>query len=95
MQKLILARELSGAPQLVVAAHPTYGLDVSATALTHDLLLAQRERGAGVLMVSEDLDELLKLADRVAVLFAGRLVGVVDAEAASAGELGLMMTGAA
>lgn len=95
VQKLILARELSGAPQLVVAAHPTYGLDVSATALTHDLLLAQRERGAGVLMVSEDLDELLKLADRVAVLFAGRLVGVVDAEAASAGELGLMMTGAA
>lgn len=93
VQKLILARELSGDPRLVVAAHPTYGLDVSAAALTHNLLLQQRERGAGVLLVSEDLDELLKLADRIAVLFAGKLMGIVDAETADREHLGLMMAG--
>ena len=93
VQKLILARELSGDPKLVVAAHPTYGLDVSAAALTHNLLLRQRERGAGVLLVSEDLDELLKLADRIAVLFAGKLMGIVDAETADREQLGLMMAG--
>ncbi len=94
VQKLILARELSGQPRLVIAAHPTYGLDVNATALTHDLLLKQRERGAGVLLLSEDLDELLKISDRIAVLFAGRIVAVVKAEDAKREELGLMMAGA-
>ena len=93
VQKLILARELSGNPKMVVAAHPTYGLDVSAAALTHNLLLQQRERGAGVLLVSEDLDELLKLADRIAVLFAGKLMGIVNAETADREQLGLMMAG--
>lgn len=95
VQKLILARELAGQPRLVVAAHPTYGLDVSAAALTHNLLLAQRERGAGVLLISEDLDELLKLSDRVAVLFGGKLMDIRDAEAASAEALGLLMAGVA
>ena len=95
VQKIILARELSGNPKLVVAAHPTYGLDVSAAALTHNLLLQQRERGAGVLLVSEDLDELLKLADRIVVLFAGTVMGVVDAATADRERLGLMMAGVA
>jgi simple sugar transport system ATP-binding protein len=93
VQKLILARELSGQPKLVVAAHPTYGLDVSATALTHELLLKQREHGAGVLLVSEDLDELFKLSDRIAVMFAGQVVAVVNAEQANREELGLLMAG--
>ena len=89
-----LARELAGEPKLVVAAHPsTYGLDVSAAALTHNLLLEQRERGAGVLLVSEDLDELLQLSDRILVLFAGRVIDVVDAETADREQLGLMMAG--
>ena len=95
VQKVILARELAGAPKLVVASHPTYGLDVSATGLTHELLLEQRERGAGVLLVSEDLEELLKLCDRIAVLFAGRLMGIVDAEGADREQLGLLMAGSA
>jgi general nucleoside transport system ATP-binding protein len=95
VQKLILARELSGEPRLVVAAHPTYGLDVQATTTTHNLLLAQRERGAGVLIVSEDLDELLKLSDRVAVLFSGRLIGVAAAAETTPEALGLWMTGVA
>lgn len=93
VQKVILARELSGEPKLVVASHPTYGLDVSATALTHELLLKQRERGAAVLLVSEDLDELFKLSDRIAVMFAGHVVAVVDAESANLEEIGLMMAG--
>lgn len=93
VQKVILARELSGEPKLVVAAHPSYGLDVSATALTHDLMLKQRERGAAVLLVSEDLDELLKLADRIAVLFDGQLMGIVDAASTSREDIGLLMAG--
>lgn len=92
VQKLILARELAGEPRLVVAAHPTYGLDVGATALTHDLLLRQRERGAGVLLVSEDLDELLQLADRILVLSQGEVAGIVDAREADREGLGLLMT---
>ncbi|MEX2541871.1 MAG: ABC transporter ATP-binding protein [Trueperaceae bacterium] len=93
VQKLILARELSGEPRLVVAAHPTYGLDVGATALTHDLLLRQRERGAAVLLVSEDLDELLQLADRILVMAQGRVAGIVSASAADRERLGLLMAG--
>ncbi len=93
VQKVILARELAGEPILVVASHPTYGLDVSATALTHELMLAQHARGAGVLLVSEDLDELLTLADRILVLFDGRAMGVLVTEAASSEQLGMMMAG--
>jgi general nucleoside transport system ATP-binding protein len=93
VQKVILARELSGEPKLVVAAHPTYGLDVSATALTHELLLKQRERGAAVLLVSEDLDELFKLSDRIAVMFAGQVVAVLETGTANRETIGLMMAG--
>ena len=93
VQKLILARELEGEPRLVVASHPTYGLDVSAAAATHRSLLAQRDRGAGVLLVSEDLDELIKLADRILVLFEGRSMGVVAGDDADAHRIGLMMAG--
>jgi simple sugar transport system ATP-binding protein len=93
IQKLILARELEGEPVLIVAAHPTYGLDVGATELTHRVLAEQRERGAGILLVSEDLDELLRLSNRIAVLFAGEIMGVVDAEEADFETLGRMMVG--
>jgi general nucleoside transport system ATP-binding protein len=95
IQKVILARELSGKPGVIVAAHPTYGLDVGATERTHDLLLEGRNRGAGVLLVSEDLDEILHLADRIMVLFAGEVMGIVAAEGADRERLGLMMAGAA
>jgi simple sugar transport system ATP-binding protein len=95
VQKVILARELAGDPRLVVASHPTYGLDVSAAGLTHELLLEQRERGAGVLLVSEDLEELFMLSDRIAVLFAGRVMGIVDATEVDRDLIGLMMAGVA
>jgi ABC-type uncharacterized transport system ATPase subunit len=93
IQKVILARELNGAPGVIVAAHPTYGLDVGATEQTHRLLTEQRDRGAGVLLVSEDLDELLRLSNRIAVLFAGQIMGIVDADGADREQLGLMMAG--
>lgn len=93
VQKLILARELSGQPKVIIAAHPTYGLDVSATQLTHRRLLEQRQAGAGILLVSEDLDELLHLSDRIAVLFAGKLLGIVSGNEATRASLGLLMAG--
>lgn len=93
VQRLILAREFSGDPWLIVAAHPTSGLDVSATEQIHSLLLNRRERSAGILLVSEDLDEILALSDRIAVIYEGRIVGIVPAAAATRERLGLMMTG--
>jgi simple sugar transport system ATP-binding protein len=93
IQKLILGRELSTTPSLIVAAHPTSGLDVSATEQIHALLLRRRRQGSAVLLVSEDLDEILMLSDRVAVLFSGEVVGFVDAPEADRERIGLMMTG--
>jgi len=94
IQRLVLARELCGAPRLVIAAHPTYGLDVGATEQIRQVLLDQRARGAGILLISEDLDEILQLSDRVLVLCAGRVMGTLDADRADVGEIGLMMAGA-
>ncbi|MGH2820214.1 MAG: heme ABC transporter ATP-binding protein, partial [Actinomycetota bacterium] len=72
---------------------PTAGLDVGATEAIHRILLEQRDAGMGVLLISEDLDELMMICDRIAVLYEGRVVGVVDAEGADRERLGLMMTG--
>jgi ABC-type uncharacterized transport system ATPase subunit len=94
IQKLILGREISGEHSLLVAAHPTYGLDVGATEYIRGLLLALREKGKAVLLVSEDLEEIFELADRVAVMFGGKIVGVVDREAANVEEVGMWMAGA-
>jgi ABC-type uncharacterized transport system ATPase subunit len=94
LQKLILARELSSRPSLMVAMHPTRGLDVGATEAVRRLLLEQRDSGAGILLISEDLHELLSMSDRIAVLYEGRVVGVVESEVARVEELGLMMAGA-
>jgi len=92
IQRVILARELSAQPAVIVAAHPTYGLDVGATQQIHRLLLHRRDSGLGVLLVSEDLDEILALSDRVGVMFGGELVAVVPANT-SKETIGLMMTG--
>ena len=93
IQKLILSRELSERPTLIVAAHPTSGLDVSATEQIHTLLLRRRQEGAAILLVSEDLDEILALSDRIAVLFSGEIVGVVPGAEADRERIGLMMAG--
>jgi simple sugar transport system ATP-binding protein len=91
LQRVILAREISGQPVLLIAVQPTRGLDVGAIEGVHRLLLAQREAGAAILLVSEELEELLSLSDRVAVIYEGRLMGeVCNPEVET---VGLMMTG--
>ena len=95
IQKVLLARELSSRPRLLVASSPTSGLDVGATDTVRGLLLEAAGRGVGILLISEDLDEILALADRIAVLYNGRIRGVVERQNAHVEELGLMMAGAA
>ena len=93
IQKLLLARELSAEPEVLVVAQPTAGLDVGATEAIRRLLLEQRDAGVAVLLVSEDLDELLSVCDRIAVMYEGRVMGVIEAEEAERDQLGLMMAG--
>ncbi|MCA9943720.1 MAG: ABC transporter ATP-binding protein [Anaerolineales bacterium] len=93
LQKVILAREISSEPTLMVAVQPTRGLDVGAIEAIQTLLLEQRENGTAVLLISEELEELLALSDRIAVIFDGRIMGIVDSDKADIKELGLMMTG--
>jgi ABC-type uncharacterized transport system ATPase subunit len=94
LQRLLLGRELSGAPDVVVASQPTRGLDVSGVRAIQRLLVQQRDEGTAVLVVSEDLDELLALADRILVMVEGRVVGAFDARATSRVEIGEAMMGA-
>ena len=93
IQKVILARELSENPGLIIAVHPTYGLDIGATEQVRQVLLAQRERGAAILLISEDLEEIMTLSDRILVLFNGEVMGILDAESANIEKIGLMMAG--
>jgi ABC-type uncharacterized transport system ATPase subunit len=93
LQKLILAREISCSPGLMVAMQPTRGLDVGAIEAIQRLLLEQRENGTALLLISEELEELLSLSDRIAVIYEGELVGVDDAADANLETIGLMMTG--
>ena len=93
IQKLILARETSWNPKLIIASHPTYGLDVGATEQIRQLLLEQRVKGAAILLISEDLNEILSLSDRIFVMFNGAFIGEVRAETANIEEIGLMMAG--
>lgn len=94
LQRVMLARELSGPPKVLVAASPTRGLDVGATELVRELLLRAVDGGTAVLLVSEDLDEILDLSDRIGVVYEGRLIGIVNAAGADVEEIGLMMAGA-
>jgi ABC-type uncharacterized transport system ATPase subunit len=94
VQKVVLARELSSSPEVIVAANPTRGLDVGATEAVRSLLLEAAGKGVGILLISEDLDEILLLADRIAVIYEGRIVGVVPRSTADVQQLGLMMAGA-
>jgi simple sugar transport system ATP-binding protein len=93
MQKLILARELDGNPCLVVAAQPTRGLDVGATEFVHRQLVDMRNRGCAILMVSADLDEILNLSDRIAVMYKGKIVAEMPREDATEQKLGILMAG--
>lgn len=94
-QKVILARELSRDPSVLIAAQPTRGVDIGATEYIHDLIIKQRASGTATLLISEDLDEIFALSDRIAVIFQGEIMGVVDRAEAVPEQIGLMMAGEA
>lgn len=92
-QKLIVAREIHDRAQVVVASQPTRGLDIVATEFVRDRLVEQRNAGKGVLLISADLEEIMALSDRIAVLFGGRIVGVLTRQEATVEKIGLLMGG--
>ena len=94
LQKIIMARELSGQPQLIVAHQPTRGLDIAATEYVRRRLIQERDRGVGVLLMSEDLDEIFQLSDRIAVIYDGRIVAVTEPDATTLEQIGMHMAGA-
>jgi simple sugar transport system ATP-binding protein len=93
LQKLVVARELSGSPKLVVACYPTMGLDLIAADAVRQRMFEHAASGSAVLWMSEDLDDLLQYAHRIAVLFNGRLMGTVPREGASRNDIGRLMAG--
>ena len=93
MQKLLMGRELISNPEVIVAAQPTRGLDVSAVDAIHKLIIDQRDKGTAVLLISEDLDELFKLSDRLIVLYEGKAIKEIDADLATIDTVGLAMAG--
>jgi len=92
-QKVVLARELAGEPLLIVAMQPTRGLDVGATEAVHSRLLAQRDRGAAIVYISTELDEVMAMSDRIAVMYEGEFVDILDGLTATVEEVGLLMAG--
>jgi general nucleoside transport system ATP-binding protein len=92
-QKAIVGREIDGNPDLLIAVQPTRGLDVGAIEYIHQRLLEQRDQGKAVFMISLELDEILDLSDRIAVIYNGELVGVINASETDENEIGLMMAG--
>ena len=93
-QKAIIAREIDKDPQLLVAVQPTRGLDVGAIEYIHSQLVAQRDAGRGVLLVSLELDEVMNVSDRILVMYEGEIVGEFDPKTVTVEELGLYMAGA-
>jgi len=94
-QKLVVARELGTGPKVLIASQPTRGVDVGSIEFIHRQIINQRDAGLGVLLVSSELDEVLALADRVAVMYRGRIVAVLDGQDADRDRIGLLMAGAA
>jgi len=92
-QKVVLARELSGEPMLIVAMQPTRGLDVGATEYVQQCLLAERERGAAILYISTELEEVMAMSDRIAVMYEGEFVDVLDTTTATMEQVGYLMAG--
>ena len=92
-QKVIVARELSRPVKLLIANQPTRGLDVGSIEYIHKQIIQERDQGAAVLLISAELDEIKSLADRIAVMFHGKIVAIVDANEVSKSELGLLMAG--
>ena len=92
-QKVIIAREFSRPIELLIASQPTRGLDVGSIEYIHSQIIKKRDEGSGVLLVSSELDEILALSDRIAVMYKGQIMAVVDAASATKEQLGLLMAG--
>lgn len=92
-QKMVVGRELERAPKLLVAVHPSRGLDIGATKYIQSQIVAQRDQGTAVLMVSTELDELMELSDRILVMYEGEVMGIVDQQDATREKLGALMAG--
>jgi len=93
IQKIVLARELSRKPRTIVAAQPTRGLDIGAAEYVREQLIKQRDEGTAVLLISEDLDEIFALSDRIAVIYEGKIMGILSREEATKEKVGLLMAG--
>ena len=93
-QKAIIAREIDKDPELLIAVQPTRGLDVGAIEYIHKQIVAQRDAGKAVLLVSLELDEVMSLSDRILVIYEGEIVGELDPKTTTAEEMGLYMAGA-
>ena len=92
-QRVIVAREFSRQPRLIIASQPTRGLDIGATEYVRGKLVEMRDKGSAVLLVSADLDEIWALSDRIAVIYEGRVIAIKDPDETSEQELGLLMAG--
>ena len=93
MQKVVVGRELSGEPKLIVANQPTRGLDVGSIEFVHNTLLDAREQGAAILLISVELDEIMSLSDRIAVIYRGQIAGEADPAKATEEQIGALMAG--
>ncbi|MBI9045071.1 MAG: ABC transporter ATP-binding protein [Anaerolineaceae bacterium] len=93
MQKIVVGRELAGDPKFILANQPTRGLDVGSIEFVHKTLIEARDKGAGVLLVSVELDEIFSLSDRIAVLYRGQIVGEFQADEVTEEEIGILMAG--
>jgi simple sugar transport system ATP-binding protein len=93
IQKIVLARELSRNPRTIIAAQPTRGLDIGAAEYVREQLIIQRNEGTAVLLISEDLDEIFALSDRIAVIYEGKIMGILSREEATKENVGLLMAG--
>ena len=92
IQKILVGREISSSPKVLMAAYPVRGLDINSSYVIYDLLNQQKERGSAVLFVGEDLDVLMALCDRILVLSAGKVAGIVDPRVVTKEDVGLLMT---
>ncbi len=93
LQKIVLGRELEGNPKLIIANQPTRGVDVGSIEFVHKTLVAARDAGAAILLISVDLDEILALSDRIAVMYEGRIMGILDISEANEEDIGILMAG--
>ena len=93
-QRVVVAREFSRNPKLIIASQPTRGLDVGATEYVHNKLMEMRDQGAAIILLSADLDEIWMLSDRIAVIYEGKIVAIRDLLETNRQEIGLLMAGA-